>query len=315
MFVMLIAVLAILLPAPSAVARQQPETLSLLGEPLYPPKLSKAARAAADAELQRAHAAYTAKPSGVSEILAISRAQLALGRVGDSLVVLTRGLEANAESPELHLERGRGYILIRKFAAAQRDLTKAAKLPEARCALGLAQYLAADYARARTSYAECKDGGPSAPLRAGIFAYLADRRAGGTPAQRPVPDGPPIASSSPIRFPGTAANPKEAAPEPLSGAYLTAIEQLLDGKADAARQRLKSIVEKNRSAWMEPAYIAAEADYARLHKPRKKQSRETGNWRPATGDPATGRAERHSPLHSPDASGARANVRRGGAFP
>jgi hypothetical protein len=263
MCVIMMTVLAALVLPPSTAHGQQPETLSLLGEPLYPPKLSNAARAAADAELQRAHAAYTAKPSGVSEILALSRAQLALGRVGDSLVVLTRGLEANAESPELHLERGRGYILIRKFAPAQRDLAKAAKLPEARCALGLAQYLAADYARARTTYAECKDGG--------VFAYLADRRAGGTPAQRPVPDGPPIASSSPIRFPGTAANAKEAAPEPLSGAYLTAIEQLLDGKADAARERLKSIVEKNRSAWMEPAYIAAEADYARLYKPRKKQ--------------------------------------------
>ena len=271
MFVMLMAVLATLLLAPSAVEGQQPETLSLLGEPLYPPKLSRAARAAADAELQRAHAAYTAKPSGVAEILALARAHLALGRVGDSLIVLTHGLDANTESPELHLERGLGYILIRKFVVAQRDLTKAAKLPGAACARGLAQYLAADYERARTTYAECTDSGPSTPLRAGVFAYLADRRAGGTPRERPVPDGPAAASSSPIRFPGTAANQKEAAPEPLAGAYLTAIEQLLDGKTDAARERLKQIVERNRSSWMEPAYIAAEADYARLGTGKKRK--------------------------------------------
>lgn len=258
MFVMLMVALAALL------SLQHPETLSLLGEPLYPPKLSKAARAAADAELQRAHTAYTAKPSGVAEILALHRAHLALGRVGDGLVVLTHGIEANPDALELYLERGRGYILIRKFDVAQRDLNRALpKVPETRCSLGLAQYLAGDFGRARVTYAECQDGG--------VFPYLADRRAGGTPAERPVPDGRPVASSSPIRFPGTAANQKVAAPEPLSGAYLTAIEMLLDGKTDAARDRLKAIVEKNRSAWMEPAYIAAEVDYSRLYKPKRKR--------------------------------------------
>ena len=258
MFVMLIVLFAAVLSV------QQPETLSLLGDPLYPPKLPKAAREAADAELQRAHAAYTAKPSGAAEILALHRAHLALGRVGDALVVLTHGIEANPEAPDLYLERGRGYILIRKFDVAQRDLNKALpKRPEARCSLGLAQYLAGSFEQARTSYAECKD--------PGIFAYLADRRAGGTPKERPIPAGRPAASSSPIRFPGTAANQKVDAPEPLAGSYLTTIEQLLDGKTDAAQERLKEIVEKNRSAWMEPAYIAAEADYARLSKPKRKK--------------------------------------------
>jgi tetratricopeptide (TPR) repeat protein len=257
MCVLLIVLVAALL-VPGVVDGQQPETLSLLGEPLYAPKLSKAARAAADAELARAHAAYTAKPSGVPEILALSRAHLALGRIGDALVVLTHGIEANPEAPELFLERGRGYIVYRKFDVAARDLSKAAaKLPDARCSLGFAQYLAGDYERARASYADCAD--------AGVVGYLTVRRTGGT-AQRPVPDGPIPSSSSPIRFPGTVAKGKVDAAEPLSASYLTAIELLLDGKTDQARERLKKIVERNRGEWMQPAYIAAEADYSRLAK-------------------------------------------------
>jgi len=241
----------------TALLLQQPETMSLLGEPLFAPKLSKEARASADAELARAHAAYTAKPSGVPEILALSRAHLALGRIGDSLILLTRGVEANPDAAELLLARGNGYVVIRKFEIAARDLAKAsAKLPAARCSLGLAQYLAADYERARATYKECAE--------PGVFAYLAERRAGGTPTQRPVPDGPIPPSSSPPRLPGTVAKEKADAAEPIAATYLSAIEALLEGKKEEAAERLKKIVERNRRAWMEPAYIAAEADYARL---------------------------------------------------
>jgi len=249
MFVWLIVALAGLL-------MQQPETMSLLGQPLFAPKLPKAARESADAELARAHAAYTAKPSGVAEVLALARAHAALGRIGDALIILTHGVEANPDASELLLARGNGYIVIRKFEVAARDLSKAsAKLPEARCSLGFAQYLAGDYERARTTYKDCSD--------AGVFGYLAERRAGGTPARRPVPDGPVPSSSSPIRFPGTVAKEKVAA-EPIAATYLTAIEALLDGKKDDASERLKTILERNRNDWMQPAYIAAEADYAKL---------------------------------------------------
>ena len=287
----IVALAALLAFTASPVEDQQPETMSLLGEPLYAPKLAKTERAAADAELARAHAAYSAKPSGVDEILALARAHLPLGRIGDALIVLTNGIEANHDVPELLLERGRGYVLIRKFDAAARDLTKAsAKLPASRCSLGFAQYLAGNYDRARVSYADCAD--------AGIFGYLAERRAGGQPSQRPVPDGPTPAAPS-IRFPGAVATGKTAPPEPRSASYLTAIERLLDGHADDARDRLKTIVEKNRSAWMEAAYIAAEADYARLRTATDIRRREVP----------------HSPLRSRAASGVRASAPRSGAAP
>lgn len=243
---------------------QQPETLSLLGDPLYAPSLPKAERAAAEAELARAHAAYMKDPASVAEILALQQAHLALGRVGDALVLLTHGIEANPEEPALYFARGRGYILIRKFDIAERDLRKAAeKLPAARCALGLAQYLSGDYARARASYADCRD--------TGIFGYLAERRAGGSPANPPVPEGPAPATAPPIRFPGSVTKETTPAPQPIAASYLAAIERLLAGDTDGARDRLKTVVERNRRDWMDPAYIAAEADYARLRKPTRKE--------------------------------------------
>ena len=255
MVVMLIALLALLLS-------QQPETMSLLGEPLRPPKLPKAERTAADAELARAHAAYSTAPSAPANILALARAHVALGRIGDALILLTHGIEANPEEAALFLERGRTYIVIRKFDAAERDLRKAVKLPEARCALAMAQYLAADYARARTSFADCHD--------SGVFAYLAERRAGGTAAKPPAPEGPLPSAPPPITLPGTVKK-NGSAPEPIAATYLAAIERLLAGDQDAARDQLKRIVEKDRGDWMEPAYIAAEADYARLKKPGRKK--------------------------------------------
>lgn len=246
----------------AALVLQQPETLSLLGTPLYAPKLPKIERAAAEAEFARAHAAYMKKPTSVAEVLALQKAHLALGRIGDALVVLTHGIEANPEEPALYLERGRGYVLIRKFDIAERDLRKAAeKLPAARCPLGLAQYLSGDYARARASYADCHD--------PGVFAYLAERRAGGSPEKPPTPEGRIPTASAPIRFPGTVRKAPTPATEPIAARYLAAIEQLLAGNDNDARERLKTIVERNRNDWMEPAYIAAEADYARLKKDKK----------------------------------------------
>jgi tetratricopeptide (TPR) repeat protein len=236
----------------------------LLDEPLYAPKLTKAERAAAEAELARAHAAYTAKPSGPAEILALQQAHLALGRIGDALVVLTHGIEANPGESALYLERGRGYLMIRKFSVAERDLRKAAeKLPAARCALGFAHYLSGDYERARAAYADCRD--------TGVFGYLAARRAGHSAARPPAPEGPIPTTSQPITFPGTVK--KADAPEPLAASYLAAIERLLAGEEDDALERLKKIVERNRNDWMDPAYVAAEADYARLKKPAKNKKR------------------------------------------
>jgi len=257
--------LVILALVVAALVSQQPETLSLLGEPLYPLPLSKSDRAQADETLRAAHAAYEKDPNAVANVLALARAHLAFGRVGDAIEIVTHGLEANADDPQLLRERGRGYILIRKFDIAQRDLRKSAeKAPEANCDLALAQYLAGAFPHAQASYAHCKD--------PGVFGYLSARRAGAT-AERP-PVARPQTGPEEIRMPGSPAPQKEKARPPLATDYLDAAELLIAGKKDEATSRLKDIVQKHRRGeWMDPAYIAAEADYARVYKPPRKKKK------------------------------------------
>jgi tetratricopeptide (TPR) repeat protein len=229
-------------------ALQQPETMSLLEKPLFAPSLSKGDRVTREAALAEARAAYNRDRTNVDAVVALARAQMALGRVGDSLETVTRAQEVKPDDPRLALERGRGLIVIRKFEMAGRDLRKPAEtLPEASCARGLALYLAADYRQAREAFATCPD--------PGIFAYLADWRTG--PSAMPRPDLAP---------PDPATKPKKDTQASMTARYLDAVERLVKKDTAGARDRLKQIVEKDSSSWMDPVYIAAEADYAKLLK-------------------------------------------------
>ena len=244
---------------------QQPETLSLLGEPLFAPPLAKADKVKANADLATARAIYDRQPAKVEAIIGLEQALAALGRIGDALELLTLGLEANADEPRLLLARGRHYISIRKFEVAARDLSKVPDTqPAARCTLALAQYLSADYARAQETYGKCSD--------PGVFGYLATRRAGGNTAARPVPTGPAPTPATTIKLPGSVSSSSTASEaKPIAASYMEAVDLLLAGDESGARERMKKIVEKNRRDWMEPAYIAAEADYARLKKTEKRR--------------------------------------------
>ncbi len=160
-------------------AIQQPETMSLLDQPLFAPRLSSDERSTREGVLAAARAAHDRDRGNVDAALALARAEMALGRVGNALEVLTHALESKPDDPRLLLERGRGLIVIRKFELAGKELRKPAEtIPEAACALGLAQYLAADFAHARESLTKCPN--------PGVFAYLADSRIG--PSAMPRPD-------------------------------------------------------------------------------------------------------------------------------
>jgi tetratricopeptide (TPR) repeat protein len=248
---------------------QQPETMSLLEKPLFAPPLSKDERGKREAAVAAAREAYDRDRTSVDAVLALSRAQMALGRVGDALEVLTRGVEGKPDDARLPLERGRGLIVIRKFELAAKELRKPAEtLPDASCALGIAQYLAGDYPRAREAFSKCPD--------PGVFAYLADWRTGPSAMPRPAVARQPVPDPGAIRLPG-AATKKPGPPTrlPLAASYLDAGQSLIEGKTEIAKDQLKQIVEKNRNEWMDPIYIAAEADYARLLKaePKKKKKK------------------------------------------
>ena len=254
---------------------QQPETMSLLEKPLFAAPLSKEEKNTREAALAAARKAYDADRANVDAVLALARTQAALGRIGDALETLTRALESKPEEPRLALERARGLIVIRKFELAVKELRKPAEtLPDANCAMGMAQYLAADYPRAREAFGKCKD--------PGIFAYLADRRTGSSAMPRPTVSRELTPDPSPtIHLPGQATKPGRAMQIPLTARYLDAAEQLIKGDTAGAKESLKQIVEKDRNSWMDPVYIAAEADFARLLKAepkRKKKKLNAGSW-------------------------------------
>ena len=246
---------------------QQPETMSLLEKPLFAPPLSKEERSKREAAVIAARAVYGRDTANVDAVLGLSRAQMALGRVGDALEVLTRAVESKPDDVRLALERGRGLVVIRKFELAAKELRKPAEtLPEASCALGIAQYLAADYRHAREAFTKCPD--------PGVFGYLADWRTGPSAMPKPVvrrqPEPDP---SAPIRLPGAATKPGPTTRLPLAASYLDAAQSLIDGKAEAAKDQLKQIVEKSRHEWMDPVYIAAEVDYAKILKAEGKRQK------------------------------------------
>lgn len=266
-----------LLNAFVAIAGQQPETMSLLEKPLFAPPLGSEERGRREAVVATARAALDRDRANVDAAVALAHAQMALGRVGDALETLTRALEGRPDDPRLTLERARGLIVIRKFEVAAKEARRpAAPLPEASCVLGTAQYLAADYSHARESFSTCAD--------PGIFAYLSDWRTGPSAMPRPhvsrEREPEPVPSPA-IRFPGSAAKPGAKTRVPLPAAYLDAAEHLIKGKPAEAKTALKEIVEKYRNDWMDPVYIAAEADYARILKaePKKRKKKlETGSW-------------------------------------
>ena len=261
MQVRLLAAIAIAL-----MSMQQPETLSLLEQPLYPPPVPKAERARLEAEIAAGRQAVARDPSNADEALKLSRAQFALGRVGDAMETLTRATERSKDDPRLRLERGRGFLMIRKFGHAERDFEKAAQtLPGANCDIGLAIYLQGDFKRAANAFGKCPDGG--------FFGYLTARRNGVTPPVKPAPPPDRSPPSPDIRLPGTVASKAPKASFTIGERYLEAVERIVEGQTKAAMDLLKPLVENNMKAWMEPAYIAAEADYARLLKaePRRKK--------------------------------------------
>jgi tetratricopeptide (TPR) repeat protein len=262
---------AVLMLALSGVEGQQPETLSMLETPLYAPSFPRDVRTRLEAELTSAKAAYAKDPKNADAALACARAQEALGHVGDALETLARAIDASPDEGRLRLERARALIVFRKFESAERDARKALEtIPDASCTLGLALYLRADFPHARDAYSKC----PSA----GIFYYLSDRRSGGRAMSRPEPAAGPEESPVPeVKLPGSVvAHPERSRPT-MTAAYLDAAEKIAAetspprrGRKDPAEDALKAIVEKEGNRWMEPVYIAAEADYARILKAEGK---------------------------------------------
>lgn len=165
---------------PIAATRALPdsaEAVSLLGEPLYAPRLSAATRMAYEQRLAEAKSAYDRAPLDADSIIWLGRRAAYLGRYRDAIAIFTEGIAKHPTDARMYRHRGHRYITVRELDKAITDLTRAAALiagkpdeiepdgiPNALNIptstlhsntwyhLGLAHYLVGDFARALGAY-------------------------------------------------------------------------------------------------------------------------------------------------------------------
>lgn len=236
-----VRVLSLLLVfAPAAAQSQHPEAMSLLGKPLFTERPKGEAAASAAERIDAARAAAAKDPTNAEAAYALGQADAAAGRLLDAIDAYTLGIEKHPDDARLLLARGELLIVIRKFDIALRDLRSAAafSVPEARCRAAFATYLKGEFGEARDAFhKDC----PSSPWGAVAAARL-DRS-----------DPPPPPSG-----------------DDLVKSYYAALPALIARDVPHARDTLTKIVDKQSKRWMEDAYMAAEADLARLPRKRKK---------------------------------------------
>jgi tetratricopeptide (TPR) repeat protein len=182
-----------------------PETVSLLGEPLFVPVLPESLRVRYMRRLAEAQNDFDLAPNDVSNIIWLARRTAYLGRFRDALAIYTKGIQDHPEEARLFRHRGHRYITLRVFDLAISDLERAARLmskrddetepdglPNARNIstgtlkfniwyhLGLAHYLRGDFAAARRAYRECLKVSTNPDMRCATshWLYMTLRRLG-----------------------------------------------------------------------------------------------------------------------------------------
>jgi tetratricopeptide (TPR) repeat protein len=162
---------------PAAALPSGVEAISLLGKPLTAPALPPDVAKQREDELAAARRAYDKNPNDADAIIWLGRRTAYLGRYRDAIAIFTEGIAKHPKDARMYRHRGHRYITVRDFAAAIRDLQRAAELtrgrpdeiepdglPNARNVpttslqsniyyhLGLAYYLDNNYERALAAY-------------------------------------------------------------------------------------------------------------------------------------------------------------------
>jgi tetratricopeptide (TPR) repeat protein len=142
--------------ATSAVAEEPLQATSLLGRELR----ARAATAEETAAITTAETDLRASPDDVEKAIALGRAYAAVWRYRDAIDVYSRALERHPEHAMLYRHRGHRFLSVRDLAAGLRDMERAAELEQGDFDiwyhLGLARYLARDFAGAAEAYRRCR---------------------------------------------------------------------------------------------------------------------------------------------------------------
>ncbi len=192
-------------PMPPAPLPAGAEAVSLLGEPLVAPALPAAVRAEREAQLAAARVAAEAAPGDAAALIWLGRRTAYLGRYREAIELFGRGVASHPEDARFLRHRGHRFITLRRFAAAEADLERAAGLiagqpdevepdglPNARNVptstlqsniwyhLGLARYLQGDFEGALAAYRRCLEvsGNPDMLVATSHWLYMTLRRLG-----------------------------------------------------------------------------------------------------------------------------------------
>lgn len=115
-------------PAAPAVPNDGREATSLLGRPLFPPRLTEARRGQIETNLELARRAFEAGTGGEAAVIAYGRQLAYLGKFREAIDVYTRGLTEFPTSYRLLRHRGHRYLTCRLFDLALSDLKRAWEL-------------------------------------------------------------------------------------------------------------------------------------------------------------------------------------------
>lgn len=112
--------------APRSPRAPTPETVSLLGRPLY--ALSEGEHPDLVENLARARRALAAAPDDENACIWHGRRLGYLWKIHEAIAAFSKGIERRPGSPRLLRHRGHRYITLRQFEAAIADLERAAEL-------------------------------------------------------------------------------------------------------------------------------------------------------------------------------------------
>ena len=192
-------------PARAQTDKPQAVATSLLGRPLYPPKLTDESRARLEENLARVQADFDREPNNPDAIIWLGRRTAYLGRYREAIAIYAEGIRKYPDDSRLYRHRGHRYLSVREIDPAIADLTKAAQLTDGRpdevepdgvpnaknipvstlktniwYHLALAYYLKGDFGDARRAFRTCLDLSPNDDMvvASSYWLYLSLRRIG-----------------------------------------------------------------------------------------------------------------------------------------
>jgi len=283
----------------------RPEATSLLGKPLVPAPIAAEARKTLEENLKQAEIVYGRNPDDPDATIWLGRRTAYLGRYRDAIEIYSEGIEKHPDDARMYRHRGHRYLTVREVPKAIADFDKAAALvagkpdqvepdgqPNTRNIptstlqsniyyhLGLAHYLAGDFAKASDAYAKCLavSKNPDMLVATTYWYYLTLARQGrardAAALLAPIrADMEIIENGSYHRLlrmfkgeltPESVVAPGAAGLDTVTTKYGIAAWHLANGRRDAAVVLLREIVDGVPHQWPAFGYIAAEAELARL---------------------------------------------------